>query len=200
MTGLSVDGNYIYLSSRNQNRSYRYVLPNITTRTNYAFYTGASMTCDMVVNVPDSIVWVASESPSIPIRCYDTSNTMVDYITPDLIPNARGMAMDPEGYLWVSDIENDKIYKVDLTEGIGEEAGTTPLNVVPSANPFSGAVTIQAQGLAASVSVFDMQGRQVVEDTFQESWTWYSSAPAGSYVFVIRDESGNVETLDLVKI
>jgi len=40
----------------------------------------------------------------------------------------------------------------------------------------------------------------VESDSFQESWTWNSSAPAGSYVFVVSDESGNVETLDLVKI
>ncbi len=158
------------------------------------------MTCDIAVNIADSIVWVASESTVIPIRCYDKTNTMVDYMASDFIPNARGLTIDPEGYLWVSDIENDKIYKVSLTEGVGDETGSSVMTVTPSANPFSSAVTLNAQGVSATVSVFDMQGRLMAEDSFQESWTWNSSAPAGSYVFVVNDGNGNVETLDLIKI
>ncbi|HPF32485.1 MAG TPA: hypothetical protein PK907_05650 [Candidatus Sabulitectum sp.] len=201
MTGLSAYGNYLYLGSRNQNRIYRYTLPNITSMASYTYLTGYSMTCDIALNGADNLVWVASENSSIAVKCYDNNNTMVDYITTDLIPNARGMALDPSGYLWISDVNTDKIHQVDLTEGIGAtSAGVNAFNLEASANPFYGAVTIQAPGVTASVTVFDMYGRQVESDSFQESWTWNSSAPAGSYVFVVSDESGNVETLDLVKI
>jgi len=150
------------------------------------------------MNATDSLVWVASENTSICIKCYDTNNTMVDYIPNTMIANARGMALDPAGYLWVSDIDADKIYKVDLTEGIEEQ--TQNFTVTPSSNPFCGAVTIQAPGITASVAVFDMHGRQIVSDNFQESWTWNSSSPAGHYVFVITDSQGASTTLDLVKI
>ncbi len=199
MTGLSASGNYVFLSSRNQNRTYYYTLPGITTRKDFSYFLGFSTTCDIAMNTTDSLVWVASENTSLAIKCYDTNNTMVDYIGIDMVPNARGMALDPDGCLWVSDIDNDKLYKIDLTEGI-EDNGIHNLNVVPSANPFSGAVTIQAPGVNASIAIFDLHGRQVESDNFQESWTWNSSAPAGTYVFVIRDDQGASATLELVKL
>lgn len=199
MTGLSASGNYVFLGSRNQNRVYYYTLPGITTRKDFAYLQGFSTTCDIAMNAADSLVWVASENTSLTIKCYDTDNTMVDYIGTDLVTNARGMALDPSGYLWVSDIDADKIYQIDLTEGI-EGGSIQGLNVVPSTNPFSGAVTIQAPGVNASVTIFDMHGRQVETDNFQGSWTWNSSAPAGSYVFVVRDDQGATAILDMVKI
>ena len=200
MTGLSASGNYVFLGSRTQNRVYYYTLPGIATRTDFSFLTGYSMTCDIAMNAADSLVWVASENTSLAIKCYDSNNTMVDYIDISMVANARGMALDPDGYLWVSDIDADKIYKIDLTEGIEGHNQGQGLNVVPSANPFSGAVTIQAPGVNASVTIFDMHGRQVESDNFQESWTWNSSAPSGMYVFVIRDDQGQSETLDLMKL
>ncbi len=201
MTGLSVAGNNVFLSSRNQNRCYYYNLPNLTIRKDFSYYLGFSTTCDIAMNAADSLVWVASENTSLTIKCYDTDNTMVDYIGVDMITNARGMALDPDGCLWVSDIDNDKLYKIDLTEGIEDNgSGIQGLSVVPSANPFSGAVTIQAPGVNASIAIFDLHGRQVESDNFQESWTWNSSAPAGTYVFVIRDDQGASATLELVKI
>ncbi len=201
MTGLSASGNHLYLGSRNQNRIYYYTLPGITTRMNFTYLMGFSQTCDIAINTTDSLAWVASENTSIAVKCYGNDNTMVDYIDVSLIPNARGMALDPDGFLWISDVEADKIYKVDLTDGIEDSnEGIQSLTVTPSSNPFSGAMTIQAPGVNASVTVFDMHGRQVESDNFQESWTWNSSAPSGTYVFVIRDDQGATETLELVKI
>ncbi|MCD4707637.1 MAG: T9SS type A sorting domain-containing protein [Candidatus Sabulitectum sp.] len=201
MTGLSANGNYVFLGSRTQNRTYYYTLPGITTRKEFTYFSGFNNTCDIAMNTADSLVWVASENTSIAVKCYNTSNTMVDYIDISMIPNARGMALDPNGYLWISDIEADKIYQVDLTEGIEEgNQGVQGLTVTPSANPFSGTVTFQAPGVNATVTVFDMYGRQIENNSFQESWTWNSSAPAGSYIFVIMDDQGKSTTLELVKI
>ncbi len=199
MTGLSASGNYLFLGSRNQNRIYYYTLPGVTTRKDFTFMTGFSATCDIAMNAADSLVWVASENTGLAIKCYDTNHTMVDYIPIDMVPNARGMALDPNGYLWVSNIDADQIYKIDLTEGIaGQNANA--LTVLPSSNPFSGAVTLQVPGATASVTIFDMNGRQVETDSFQNSWTWNSSAPSGNYVFVIRDDQGATATLELLKI
>ena len=201
MTGLSVSNNHIFLGSKTQNRVYYYALPGITSMNLFSFLTGYSATCDIAMNAADSLAWVASENTSIAVKCYNSNNTMVDYIDVSLIPNARGLTLDPSGYLWISDIDADKIYQVDLTEGIEEgDDGIQGLSVVPSANPFSGAVTIQAPGVNASIAIFDLHGRQVESDNFQESWTWNSSAPAGTYVFVIRDDQGASATLELVKI
>ena len=199
MTGLSACGNYVFLGSRSQSKVYYYTLPGVTTRKYFTYMTDFSKSCDIAMNDADSLVWVASENTNLAVKCFNTTNAMVDYIPIGMIPNARGMALDPDGYLWISDIDADKIYQIDLTEGI-EGQGIQELTVVPSANPFSGPVTIQASGVNASITVFDMHGRQIENDSFQESWTWNSSAPAGNYVFVIRDDQGATATLDLVKI
>lgn len=201
MTGLSAYGNYLYLGSRNQNRVYRYTLPNITTRTNFTYMAGYSMTCDIAMDSANDLVWVASESTALALKCYDSNSTMVDYIDISLIPNARGLALDPNGHLWVSDVDSDVIHQVDLTEGVeGSSSGIQTASITPSSNPFTGPLTLQAPGVSATVSVFDIYGRQVGADSFQESWIWNSSAPAGRYVFVIADDNGNVETLDLIKL
>ncbi len=97
MTGLSAYGNYLYLGSRNQNRVYRYTLPNITTRTDFTYMAGYSMTCDIAMDGANNLAWVASESTSLAVRCYDNSNTMVDYIDISLIPNARALPSIPTG-------------------------------------------------------------------------------------------------------
>ncbi|MEA3265428.1 MAG: T9SS type A sorting domain-containing protein [Candidatus Fermentibacteria bacterium] len=201
MTGLSVSNNHIFLGSRSQKRVYYYSLPGITTLTLFSYLSGSgNNTCDIAMNAADSLVWVASESTEMAVTCYNSNNTMVDYIDISLVPNARGLTLDPSGYLWVSDIDADKLYKIDLTEGIEDNGTGQALNVVPSANPFSGAVTFQAQGVTGTVTVFDMYGRQVESEGFQNAWTWNSSAPAGTYVFVIRDDQGASATVELVKI
>ncbi|MCD4707635.1 MAG: hypothetical protein K8S62_07830 [Candidatus Sabulitectum sp.] len=201
MTGLSVSGNYLFLSSRSQKRVYRYTLPGITGRQLLLYMPAFNKTCDIAFNAGDSLTWAASETSDPAVKCFNTENEMVDYIDISLIPNARGMALDPAGFLWISDVDADKIYQVDLSNGIGDsnqpQAG---LNVIPSSNPFSGAVTIQAPGIHAEITVVDMYGRQIEHDTFQESWTWNSSAPAGNYLFIIRDYQGASAILDMVKI
>jgi len=199
VTGLSADGNRLYLGSRNQNRIYYYTLPGIAARQEFTFMTGYSTTCDIAFDGNNDLVWVASENTSLAIKCYDTNNTMVDYISNDMVPNARGMALDPNGYLWVSDIEEDKIYKIDLTEGI-EEGDAQGFIITPSSNPFSGAVTIQTPGVEATVTIFDMNGRQIERAAFQESYTWNSSAPSGNYVFVVQSTDGASSTLELLKL
>jgi hypothetical protein len=58
-------------------------------------------------------IWLACASGH-PVRCFDVSGSVVDYLESSLIPSAWGLTMDDEGYLWVSDTVNDLIYRVDL--------------------------------------------------------------------------------------
>ena len=62
-------------------------------------------------------IWLACGS-GFPVRRFDTSGSVVDYLTSSLIPSAGGLTMDTEGYLWVSDPDNDLIYKVDLSTAL----------------------------------------------------------------------------------
>ncbi len=117
MTGLSAEDNYLYLGSTNQNKSYRYTLPYISGRTDFATFTSYSETRD-IVKVPYSIdlVWVASDNPLVPLACFNKSGVRVAEITYEQVPGARGLAMDPSGnILWISDPVNDLIYEVDVS-------------------------------------------------------------------------------------
>ena len=62
-------------------------------------------------------IWLACAS-GYPVRRFDVSGTMTDHLESSLIPCARGMTMDPDGYLWISDTQNDLIYKVDLSTAL----------------------------------------------------------------------------------
>jgi hypothetical protein len=58
-------------------------------------------------------IWVACDNTEHSIRCYDTSGALVGSIERSLVPDAEGLTMDPEGFLWASDNVNGLIYKID---------------------------------------------------------------------------------------
>lgn len=206
MTGLTARGNFLYVSSVNQNCAYRYTMPGIVSRMVYTIYSGYSNTRDISMD-DDGQIWVASGWTSLPLRLYNAQNTLVDYIGSDLIPHAKGVAMDPEGFLWVSDPENDLIYKIDLQVGIGETPGVQPqLSIRAGANPFVGSVTVFVEGAeTASVEIFDLHGRLVARGTARGSFTWDglingSPAPSGAYLAAVGEAGGSVATLNLIKL
>ena len=207
MTGLSAVGNYAYVASRSQNRTYRYTLPGIAGRINSNPFTGYSETRD-IAWCPDGTVWVASDWTSVPLRCFDASGTWVDYIDMSLVAYARGVALDPEGYLWVSDMENDKLYKIDLSEGVGGCETGDAVSLSVSSNPFGASVTISGSGFtgAAQLEIYDIRGRVVLHDDFEETFTWDGSSnegvtvPSGAYFAFVADAQGNVGRIELLRI
>lgn len=79
---------------------------------------------DYVPSMPDAVlahdiaydegdIWVACDNAAHSIRCYDTSGALVAWIERSLVPDAQGLATDPEGFLWASDNENHLIYRID---------------------------------------------------------------------------------------
>jgi len=119
VTGLSAEGDYLYLGSTTQNKAYRYSLPYISGRTDFATFTGYSDTRD-IAKVPGScmdLVWVASDNALMPVACYNADGVIVAEIMYDEVPYARGLAMDATGYnLWISDPENDLLYEVEVVQ------------------------------------------------------------------------------------
>jgi hypothetical protein len=59
-------------------------------------------------------IWFACNDSSSPVRAYTPSGTMVNQIQSSVIPYAHGVCFDDQGFLWVSDLVNDKIYKIQL--------------------------------------------------------------------------------------
>ncbi len=207
MTGLEISGSYLYLSSVNQNACYRYSMPGVSGRTIYRTYVGYSQTKDIAIN-SENHIWVAANHATHTLRLYNASNQMIDFIEPSLVPYATGVTMDPEGYLWVADPVNDKIYKIELLTSIeGEEtAGIPGFSIRAGANPFVGAVTLFIEGMStAEVEILDISGRTVASGTARGAFIWDGTcqgvpAPSGGYIALVRGESGNVRTLSLIKL
>lgn len=210
MTGLEVSGSYLYLSSVNQNSCYRYDLPDVTNRIAHRFYVGYSQTKDIAVDAvtPGNNIWVAANNATNTLRLYNSSNQVIDFIEPALVPYATGVTMDPDGYLWVADPTNDKIYKIDLSTGVEDEASgeTQGFTIRAGANPFVGAVTLFIEGTpTATIELYDIYGRMVATGTTTGHWVWDGSmngttAPSGNYLAMVRSEAGTVQTLNLIKL
>ncbi len=181
-------------------------MPGITSRAQHVYFNGYSQTRDIAIT-PDSIVWVASDNASIPAKAYNRSGVVVDYIDSDMVSSARGVAIDPEGYLWLSNMEMDLIYKIDLTEGIGSSDPDNPLNITVSSNPFLSSVVITGEGFAGNseITIFDIQGHLIVQDSFDGSYAWDGSSnttpvPCGTYFAVVIDNNGNSATVKLLRL
>ncbi|OPL20121.1 MAG: hypothetical protein AVO35_01320 [Candidatus Aegiribacteria sp. MLS_C] len=200
MTGLGANcSGYLFVSSRAQNTTYRYVAPGIYSRYAWVYYSGGSQTRDIAMT-PEGNVWVATDWSSMPMRLYDQNDQMIDFLDSSVLPGARGVTIDDEGFLWVSDIENDKIYRVDLTEGI-EGPGPVPSPCMnASANPFSGHVTITGEGWGdgASIGIYDLSGTLVGGGEFDGSFVFGDPEGSRTGVYFARvTGGGSVSVLKL---
>ena len=150
-------------------------------------------------------LWIARDQPDSPILRYNTSGVLTGYVMGTTVPAAAGLAVDSEGYLWVSDPENDKIYKLDTSTSIGESSGIylDLVSVSPASNPFNSVGLITTTGYSdyAQVEVFDVQGR-IVQTGLLESglFSWDSSEdPAGTYIVRVSDGE-NTSVVRMIRI
>ena len=114
MTGLAAHMDYLYVSSRAQNRTYRYSLPGMYRRSSSTRFGNNSRTRD-IARDSEGLIWVATNDSEIPLRCYNTSGRMVSSISGDVVSSATGITIDTEGNLWVSNNEEGIIYSIDLS-------------------------------------------------------------------------------------
>ena len=149
-------------------------------------------------------VWVARDESDSPVLCFNTSGVLTNYIMGTTVPAAAGLAMDPEGFLWVSDPVNEKIYKVDITTSISETtAGCFGQGSIhPLANPFNTIAVIEAASYpsGSSVEIFDIRGRLVHTGSVIDGiYSWNAlSEPSGTYMIRVSN-AGDSETLRLIK-
>lgn len=59
--------------------------------------------------------WYACNDSEFPIRVYDGNGTLVESISSTVVSAAHGMTFDDEGFLWVSNMDTEEIYKVDVS-------------------------------------------------------------------------------------
>jgi WD40 repeat protein len=209
VTGIASDGSYTYVlgndysgeptveyfNSSGSVQTYPYMedLPALSSHYDIAMEGGSD---------GDGDIWVANDGADSPIKAYDTSDQLVAWVPGDDLPagaEIRGLTFDPDGYLWASDDDADKIYQIDITSGTAEGASSTvggaALRV--SDNPFSGSVTITLAGAAgpAELAVYDMTGRTVMRRSLASasSVTWSGrGVPSGTYLVRATTADGRV--------
>ena len=110
--GLAAEGSYLYMAGE-MDYVCGYVEYCVSdSAETYLDFNGASGDIfDIAYDSGD--IWLACATGH-PVRRFDTSGSVVDYLEGSLIPDACGLTMDTEGFLWVADTVNDLIYKVDL--------------------------------------------------------------------------------------
>jgi hypothetical protein len=142
---------------------------------------------------------VANNYPGRSICAFNTANQCVQIIYDTEVPDAHGLAFDDSGYLWVSDMTNDKIYRVDVDAPEGVEDGTAPEAALSfSSNPFVASVTMTAQSAPAgsTVEIWDLSGRLVLQEAFSGVYMWDgcdlggTPVETGSYIVRITGPTG----------
>ncbi len=202
MTGVAADASKLYVSG-NYGASRSVETYSWTGSVSASPYinnmTGAGTIYD--IGFAGGLIWVACDGADSPVKAYNTAGAIVDMIPGSIVENAaRGVDFDDLGFLWVSNPTTDKIYKIDLTQGVEEGPGTgTSLSVL--ANPFESSAVITGAGFGdARIEIFDLCGRIVAEAPFGGSYTWNAaSEPAGTYLVVVSDGISR-ERLSLVRL
>ena len=149
-------------------------------------------------------VWVARDESDSPIRRYNTAGAVTGYILGTEVPFAAGLTVDGDGYLWVSDPANDKIYKVDTTTSIEDASHGIPAerDLRVSANPFMISTTLNCAGFNSSavVTVFDIRGRMVQQSVAGGSDFLLDGSDLSPGTYLIRvTDSGGSSTLRVCK-
>lgn len=62
------------------------------------------------------LIWAALDDSELPLCCYDPTGTVVGSIGNDVISSADGVAIDSEGFLWISDNQEQLLCRIDISE------------------------------------------------------------------------------------
>ena len=106
-------GEHLYLGSRTQNRTFIYDLPNLWGRTGSTSFGGGSLTRD-IERTADGLTWVASDREEMPLSLLAQNGQVLAVIDTEVVPSAAGVAIDDDGYLWVS-VQDGDILRLEVT-------------------------------------------------------------------------------------
>jgi hypothetical protein len=111
--GLAKHNEYYFIASQ---YDYKCHYLDFWSSDSLEIYLDFTQTFDDIYDITwdDGDIWIAHDSSTEPVRRFNVSGAIIDFLPGSLIPQATGLTMDDEGYLWVSDNDNDLIYRVDL--------------------------------------------------------------------------------------
>ncbi len=113
-------------------------------------------------------------------------------------------------YLWVSDIVNDKLYRIDLSPtGIADDVSTglNTRELTVNTNPFNSSVVITATGFnsRAVIEIYSINGTTVRSTSIADTFTWTGTddrgteMPCGTYIVRVSDTETS-SYLKLIKL
>lgn len=141
-------------------------------------------------------IWYACDDSDSPIKAFNTSGALTNYIWDTVVPAAHGLCFEDDQFLWASNFYTDELYRINLNPTGIEGGDVQPvLTLESSVNPFSATVTISGTGFseAAVLEIFDIMGRKVYTASFNGSHTWAGSdmngnqVPSGTYSAFVHD-------------
>lgn len=205
MTGLGSDASKLYaIGSSTYGYSVEtYTWTGTVGSTPYVNSFSSGLGTPYDIDIAGGLIWAACDGIDSPVKAYTTAGVLADMIPGSVVENAaRGVAFESDDIVWVSNPETDKIYRIDLSLGVGgEEGGAIPSSLHASDNPFSSSVVVTGTGFVegARIEIFDASGRMVDSAPFSGSFTWSGrGAPAGAYLVRVSDGS-SLESLRLVR-
>ncbi len=145
---------------------------------------------------------MARDNSDSPILAYNSGGTLVGHISGSLVSEARGLAIDSSGHLWVSNPGNETIYQIDLSTGFSEEGSIPeqPRMLSADRNPVTASVVITGTGFSgASLEIFDVFGRRLESSPFTGTYLWNASGVAHGIYFVRVSDANETRVLKLVR-
>ncbi len=113
------------------------------------------------------------------------------------------MVFAPSGHLLVSDLQNNRVRKIDLSAPVTAVAntGTMAEKIVVSPNPAGDLLHIEGLTANTAYSLADINGRGVRSGTFDKTNVMLSlnGLPAGIYFLRLNGTGNNVKTIKVVK-
>lgn len=153
-------------------------------------------------------IWFACDDSDSPVKAFNIGGALTDCIWNTVIPAAHGLTFESDQYMWVSNVYEDKIYRINLNPtGIAEGGSEVSVSLSSDMNPFRSVVTFTGAGFApdAVLEIYDMNGRMMMSAPFGGSFTWAGTSgsgepvPAGAYMAVVRD-GGTFESLRIIRL
>ncbi|MBC8428673.1 MAG: hypothetical protein H8D05_00350 [FCB group bacterium] len=115
--GLAHNGDYLYIASEEEYIC-NYVEYCVSDSAEvYLPFGGVSGDIfDIAYDAGD--IWLAWDNIDQPLQKFDETGLVVDFVTSSVIERAHGLTMDDSGYLWVSDMETDSIYMIQIVSSL----------------------------------------------------------------------------------
>lgn len=115
--GLAHNGEFLYIASEEEySCSYVEYFASDSAEVYLPFHGVSGDIFDIAYDGGD--IWLAWDNPEQPIQKFAPNGSVVDFVPGSVIETAHGLTLDDTGYLWVSDMDADSIYMIQIVSSL----------------------------------------------------------------------------------